>query len=54
MRYDLPKLLQQTEKSARGQMRDFVAKTNWGGAEIDSTIKIGHERQQSLQLREEL
>ena len=45
-RYDLPKLLQQTEKSARGQMRDFVAKTNWGGVEIDTTIKIGHAGEQ--------
>ena len=45
-RYDLPQLLQQTEKSARAQMRDFVAKTNWGGVEIDSTIKIGHAGEQ--------
>jgi len=45
-RFDLPQLLEQTEKSARGQMRDFVAKTNWGGVEIDSTIKIGHAGEQ--------
>lgn len=45
-RYDLPKLLQQTEKSARGQMRDFVAKTNWDGVEVDSTIEIGHAGEQ--------
>jgi nucleotide-binding universal stress UspA family protein len=45
-RYDLPQLLQQTEKSARGQMRDFVAKTNWGGVEVDSTIEIGHAGEQ--------
>jgi nucleotide-binding universal stress UspA family protein len=45
-RYDLPKLLQQTEKSARGQMRDFVAKTNWGGVEVNSTIEIGHAGEQ--------
>ena len=45
-RYDLPKLLQQTEESTRGQMRDFVAETNWGGVEVDSTIEIGHAGEQ--------
>jgi len=45
-RYDLPQLLQQTEKSARAQMRDVVAKINWGRVEIDSAIKIGHAGEQ--------
>jgi nucleotide-binding universal stress UspA family protein len=45
-RFNLPQVLEQTEKSACDQMRDFVAKTNWGGVGVDSTIEIGHAGEQ--------
>ena len=45
-RYDLPRLMQWTEKSAREQMRDLVSKTDWGRIKVESSLQIGHPGQQ--------
>jgi nucleotide-binding universal stress UspA family protein len=45
-RYDLPLLLEQTEKVAKQQMRDLVQQTNWNGIEVETSIEIGHAGQQ--------
>jgi nucleotide-binding universal stress UspA family protein len=45
-RYDLPLLLEQTEKVAKQQMRDLVQQTNWNGIELETSIQIGHAGQQ--------
>jgi universal stress protein A len=46
-RYDLPLLLEQTEKVAKQQMRDLVQQTNWNGIELETSIQIGHAGQQT-------
>ena len=45
-RYDLPLLMQQTEKATRNQMRDLIEKTDWDGIEVESLMQIGHAGQQ--------
>jgi nucleotide-binding universal stress UspA family protein len=45
-RYDLPLLLQQTDKAAQQQMRDLVQQTNWNGIEVETSIQIGDAGQQ--------
>lgn len=45
-RYDLPLLMQQTEKIAKEQMRDLVEKTNWNGVKVETALEIGHAGQQ--------
>jgi nucleotide-binding universal stress UspA family protein len=45
-RYDLPLLLEQTEKVAKEQMRDLVQQTNWNGIEVETLIQIGHAGEQ--------
>jgi nucleotide-binding universal stress UspA family protein len=41
-RYDLPKLMEQTEKAAREQMRDLVRSTDWNGLQVEPLIEVGH------------
>jgi nucleotide-binding universal stress UspA family protein len=41
-RYDLPLLLQQTDRAARQQMRDLVEKTDWDGIPVESSVAMGH------------
>lgn len=45
-RYDLPLLMQQTEKAAREQMRDLIEKTEWDGIKVESSLHIGHAGEQ--------
>jgi nucleotide-binding universal stress UspA family protein len=45
-RYDLPRLLEQTDKAAKQQMRDLVQQTNWNGIGVETSIQIGHAGQQ--------
>lgn len=45
-RYDLPRLMQYAEKTAREQMHDLVEKTDWGGLRLETSLKIGHAGQQ--------
>lgn len=45
-RYDLPRLLQYAEKSAREQMRDLVRKTDWNGLKVEPSVRVGHPGQQ--------
>jgi nucleotide-binding universal stress UspA family protein len=45
-RYDLPLLMQQSEKESRNQMRDLIEKTDWDGIEVESSLQIGHAGQQ--------
>jgi nucleotide-binding universal stress UspA family protein len=45
-RYDLPLLMQLTEKSARTQMGDLIEKTDWDGLEVEWSIQIGHAGEQ--------
>ena len=45
-RYDLPLLMARTKKSARDQMADLIAKTDWEGIAIDTSFEIGHAGQQ--------
>lgn len=45
-RYDLPLLMQQTEKIAKEQMRHLVEKTNWDGIKVETALEIGHAGQQ--------
>src|ERR1043166_5027967 len=44
-RYDLPLLLQQTDRAAREQMRDLVEKTDWEGIPVESSVEMGHPGQ---------
>jgi nucleotide-binding universal stress UspA family protein len=45
-RYDLPLLLQQSEKIAKEQMRDLVQQTDWEGIKVETSLEIGHAGQQ--------
>jgi len=45
-RYDLPRLIEQTDKAAQQQMRDLVQQTNWNGIEIETSIQISHAGQE--------
>jgi nucleotide-binding universal stress UspA family protein len=45
-RYDLPLLMQQSEKIARQRMRELVSKTDWEGVKVESSLQIGHAGQQ--------
>jgi nucleotide-binding universal stress UspA family protein len=45
-RYDLPLLMQQSEKAAREQMRDLIGQADWEGIEVESSLQIGHAGQQ--------
>lgn len=45
-RFDLPLLMQQSEKAARNQMRDLLEKTEWDGVEVTSSLQIGHAGEQ--------
>lgn len=45
-RYDLPRLMQYVEKTAREQMRDLVEKTDWGGLQVETSLQTGHAGQQ--------
>jgi nucleotide-binding universal stress UspA family protein len=45
-RYDLPLLMQQSEKASRRQMRDLIEKTDWEGIEVKPSLQIGHAGQQ--------
>ena len=45
-RYDLPLLMQQTEKASRRQMRELIQNTDWEGIDVRSSLQIGHAGQQ--------
>jgi nucleotide-binding universal stress UspA family protein len=45
-RYDMPRLLQYAETSAREQMHDLVEKTDWDGVEVETSLQSGHPGQQ--------
>ena len=45
-RYDLPLLMQQSEKESQNQMRDLIETTDWDGIEVESSLQIGHAGQQ--------
>jgi nucleotide-binding universal stress UspA family protein len=45
-RYNLPLLMQQSEKASREQMRELLEKTDWDGIEVESSLYIGHAGQQ--------
>jgi nucleotide-binding universal stress UspA family protein len=45
-RYDLPRLMQYAEKTAREQMQDLVEKTDWGGLQVETSLQTGHAGQQ--------
>jgi nucleotide-binding universal stress UspA family protein len=45
-RYDLPRLQQYAEKSAREQMRDLVRRTDWNGLKVEPSMRGGHPGQQ--------
>ena len=45
-RYDLPRLIEQTDKAAQQQMRDLVQQTNWNGIGVETSIQIGHAGQE--------
>jgi nucleotide-binding universal stress UspA family protein len=45
-RYDLPRLLEQTDKAAKQQMRELVQQTNWNGIEVETALQNGHAGQQ--------
>jgi len=45
-RYDLPRLIEQTDKAAQQQMRDLVQQTNWNGIGVETSIQIGHAGKQ--------
>lgn len=45
-RYDLPRLMQYAEKTAREQMQDLVEKTDWGGLRVETSLQTGHAGQQ--------
>ena len=41
-RYDMPLLMQQSEKAAREQMRELMEKTDWEGIQVQPSLQIGH------------
>ncbi len=41
-RYDMPLLMQQSEKAAREQMRELMGKTDWEGIQVQPSLQIGH------------
>jgi len=45
-RYDLPLLMQQAEKAARGQMRELLKKKDWEEIKVTPSLQIGHAGQQ--------
>ena len=45
-RYDFPLLMEQSEKTAKQQMRDLVTKLRRNGAKVESSIQIGHAGQE--------
>jgi nucleotide-binding universal stress UspA family protein len=45
-RYDLPRLIQYAETSARDQMHDLVEKTDWDGLGVEISLQAGHPGQQ--------
>jgi nucleotide-binding universal stress UspA family protein len=45
-RYDMPRLLQYGETSAREQMHDLVETTDWDGLEVEMSLQSGHPGQQ--------
>jgi len=45
-RYDLPRLIEQTDKAAQQQMRDLVQQTNWNGIGVETSIQVGHAGKQ--------
>lgn len=45
-RYDFPLLMEQTEKTARRQLRDLVEKTDWEGIKVETALEVGHPGQQ--------
>jgi nucleotide-binding universal stress UspA family protein len=45
-RYDLPRLMQYAETSAREQMHELVEKTDWDGLEVETSLQTGHPGQQ--------
>ena len=44
--YNSSLLIEQGEKSARSQMRNLIEKTDWDGAEVESSLQIGHAGEQ--------
>lgn len=52
-RYDLPRLMQQAEKSAREQMRDLVRETSWDGVKVETSLQAGHPGQQICECSKE-
>jgi nucleotide-binding universal stress UspA family protein len=45
-RYDMPRLMQYAETSAREQMQDLIEKTDWDGLEVETSLQTGHPGQQ--------
>src|SRR5438067_5362345 len=45
-RYDLPRLIEQTDKAAQQQMRDLVQQTNWNAIGVETSIQVGHAGKQ--------
>lgn len=41
-RYDMPLLMQQTERAARAQLTELVEKTDWEGIQVQPSLQIGH------------
>ena len=37
-----PLVMQRVERAARGQMRDLVRQTDWGGIKVKTSLQIGH------------
>jgi nucleotide-binding universal stress UspA family protein len=52
-RYDIPLLMQQTEKAARDQMQNLIEKTDWNGLEVETSLQAGHPGQQICERSEE-
>jgi nucleotide-binding universal stress UspA family protein len=46
VRYDMPRLLQCAETSAREQMHDLIETTDWDGLEVETCVQVGHPGQQ--------
>jgi nucleotide-binding universal stress UspA family protein len=45
-RYDMPRLMQYAETSAREQMHDLIETTDWDGLEAETCLQTGHPGQQ--------
>ena len=45
-RYDLPLLMQQSEKAQRRQMRELLEEKTWDGIDVAPSLQIGHAGQQ--------